>query len=129
MSYVSGGRIDFGAFNLDVPVDEIDLSTGNGEQSSMANLFAGSEGKTLREVAATSFQVTDLGLVGSPETVAGRMGEIMEEVGGDGFLLYAPTTRGSIAEIADGLGPVLRRRGLIRDGYSYPTFRENLLEF
>jgi FMN-dependent oxidoreductase (nitrilotriacetate monooxygenase family) len=129
MSYVSGGRIDFGAFDLDVPVDEIDLSTGNGEQSSMANLFAGSEGKTLREVAATSFQVTDLGLVGSPETVAGRMGEIMEEVGGDGFLLYAPTTRGSIAEIADGLGPVLRRRGLIRDGYSYPTFRENLLEF
>jgi alkanesulfonate monooxygenase SsuD/methylene tetrahydromethanopterin reductase-like flavin-dependent oxidoreductase (luciferase family) len=95
----------------------------------MANLFAGSEGKTLREVAATSFQVTDLGLVGSPETVACRMGEIMEEVGGDGFLLYAPTTRTSIAEIADGLAPVLRRRGLIRDGYSYPTLRDNLLEF
>ncbi|OZD11021.1 FMNH2-dependent monooxygenase [Rhodococcus sp. 06-156-3C] len=129
MTYTSGGRIDFGAFDLDTPVEEIDLSKGNGEQSSLANLFQDSAGKTLREIAGSSFQITDLGLVGSPDTVAGKMEEIMDEVGGDGFLIYSPTTRISIAEIADGLAPALRKRGLIRDGYDYSTLRENLLEF
>jgi len=57
------------------------------------------------------------------------MGEIMEEVGGDGFLLYLPTTRRNMAEVADGLAPALRRRGLIRDGYSGTTLRDHLLEF
>jgi long-chain alkane monooxygenase len=37
--------------------------------------------------------------------------------------------RRTIAEYVDGLSPALRRRGLIRDGYDYPTFRENLLAF
>lgn len=56
------------------------------------------------------------------------MGEAMEEVGGDGFLLSPTVTRRNIAEIADGLAP-LCASGLIRDGYHHSTFRENLLEF
>ncbi|MBF4481125.1 FMN-dependent oxidoreductase, nitrilotriacetate monooxygenase family [Rhodococcus rhodochrous J3] len=129
MSYTSGGRIDFGAIDLDTPVADIDLSKGNGERSSIANLFQDTEGKTLRQVAAESFQITDLGLVGSPDTVAAKMEEIMDEVGGDGFLLYSPMTRHSIAEIADGLAPALKRRGAIRDGYTYTTLNENIHEF
>jgi hypothetical protein len=57
------------------------------------------------------------------------MGEVMQEVGGDGFLLSPHVTRRHIAEIADGLAPALRRRGLIRDGYNHDTFRDNLLDF
>jgi hypothetical protein len=53
----------------------------------------------------------------------------MQEAGGDGFLLYLPTTRLSIAEIADGLAPALKRRGVVRDGYTYSTLQENLAEF
>ncbi|NQX27297.1 NtaA/DmoA family FMN-dependent monooxygenase [Microbacteriaceae bacterium VKM Ac-2854] len=129
MSYTSGGRIDFGAIDPDLLVSDIDLSRQNGEMSSIANLFQDSEGKTLREVVASTHQITDLGLVGSPDTVAAKMGEIMAEVGGDGFLLYLPTTRRNMAEVADGLAAALRRRGLIRDGYSGSTLREHLLEF
>jgi long-chain alkane monooxygenase len=129
MTYVSGGRIDFASYDLDVPVEQIDLSKGNGEHSSMANLFQDSEGKTLRQIAGTQFQINDLGLVGSPDTVAAQMDEIMTEVGGDGFLLYPPMTRLSIAEVADGLAPALRARGAIRDGYTHRTLRENLAEF
>lgn len=129
MSYTSGGRIDFGAIDPDTLVSDIDFSKQNGEHSSVANLFQDSEGKTLREVVSSSFQITDLGLVGSPDTVAAKMGEIMDEVGGDGFLLYLPTTRRNMAEVADGLAPALRRRGLIRDGYSGTTLKENLAEF
>ncbi|MEV1292180.1 NtaA/DmoA family FMN-dependent monooxygenase [Pseudonocardia sp. NPDC049635] len=127
MSYVSGGRVDFSTFDLDGPVPEV---VGNGEQSSMAAFVENNRGKTLRQavVEGTHFGGT-LGLSGSPDTVAARMGEIMEEVGGDGFLLYPQPNRRSIAEISDGLCTALRRRGLIRDGYPHATLRENLLDF
>jgi long-chain alkane monooxygenase len=86
MTYVSGGRVDFSTFDLDGPVPEV---VGNGEQSSMAAFVENNRGRTLREavVHGTHFGGT-LGLSGSPDTVAARMGEIMQEVGGDGFLLY-----------------------------------------
>jgi hypothetical protein len=57
------------------------------------------------------------------------MGEIMEEVGGDGFLIRTPVTRRNITEVTDGLAPALRRRGLIRSSYTGTTLRENLLAF
>lgn len=129
MSYTSGGRIDFGGIDPDTPISQIDLSRQNGEQTSIAGIFADSAGKTLREVVSSSFQITDMGLVGSPDTVAATMGEIMDEVGGDGFLIYLPTTRMNMAIISDGLAPALRRRGLIREEYTEPTLRDNLLAF
>jgi FMN-dependent oxidoreductase (nitrilotriacetate monooxygenase family) len=127
MSYISGGEVDFSQFDLDEPFPE--HIVGNGEQSSMENVRRASAGKTLREAITTYSPGGGLGLVGSPDTVAARMQEVMEEVGGDGFLLYPDMTRRSIAEITDGLIPALRKRGLTRTGYSYDTFRENLLEF
>lgn len=126
LSYISGGEVDFASFDLDAKMPDI---VGNGEQSSMRQYVTGNEDKTLREVVTTIRQIDDLGLIGSPDTVAAKMGELMEEVGGDGFLLYPEVTRRSIAEYADGLSPALRRRGLIRDGYDHTTLRENLRSF
>jgi FMN-dependent oxidoreductase (nitrilotriacetate monooxygenase family) len=129
MSYTSGGRIDFGGIDLDTPVSEIDLSKQNGENSSIENLFKNTEGKTLRETVASSFQISDLDLVGSPDTVAGKMGDIMDEVGGDGFLIYLPMTRRNIAEVSDGLAYALRKRGLVREEYEHQNLTDNLLSF
>lgn len=53
----------------------------------------------------------------------------MEEVGGDGFVIAGPLTRRYIAEVTDGLVPVLQRRGLVRDGYNHAHLRDNLMEF
>jgi long-chain alkane monooxygenase len=126
LSYGSGGTVDFSQFDLDQPLPNV---IGNGEQSSMAHIQAQAAGKTLRE-AITGFSVASgLDLVGSPDTVAVKMGEIMDAVGGDGFLLYPEMTRRSIAEICDGLAPALQKRGLTRTHYEYKTFRENLLAF
>ena len=127
LSYASGGTVDFGQFNLDEPIPDV---VGNGEQSSIAHFLAMAKGKTLRE-AVIGFQ-NGLGvpdLVGSPDTVAVKMGEIMDEVGGDGFLLYPEMNRRSIAEICDGLAPALQKRGLTRTHYDYKNFRDNLLAF
>jgi FMN-dependent oxidoreductase (nitrilotriacetate monooxygenase family) len=126
LTYISGGEVDFSKFDLDAPMPQI---VGNGERSSLAQYVNGNEDKSLREVILSTRHIGDLGLVGSPDTVAAKMGEIMEEVGGDGFLLDPELTRHTISLIADGLAPALRRRGLIRSGYGGSTFRENLFDF
>jgi FMN-dependent oxidoreductase (nitrilotriacetate monooxygenase family) len=126
MSYQSGGEVDFSKYDLDEPMPQV---VGNGEQSVIAAYTKGSQEKTLREIAATRQLGNVADLVGSPDTVAAKMGEVMEEVGGDGFIFYSDVTRRSFSEVADGLAPALRRRGLIRSGYDQENFRENLLEF
>lgn len=123
MSYFTS--MDFSRFDLDEPLP--DLSENNGHQSTMAD-FAKS-GKTLREIAANHRTIESIELCGTAETVAGQMAEAMEHAGGDGFLIASPVTRKNVAEIADGLAPVLRRKGLIRSGYDYAHFRDNLLAF
>jgi FMN-dependent oxidoreductase (nitrilotriacetate monooxygenase family) len=125
--------LDFGSYDLDKPCEEIvnefRASKGKVNVSATDFLLKGVEQKTLGEMLSSRGYDVDLGLIGSPATVADKMGELMQEVGGDGFLLTNTTNRRAIAEIADGLAPELRRRGLIRDHYEGKTFRDNLLAF
>lgn len=121
MSFSSG--VDFSQFDLDGPMPEI---VTNNARSTTALYTEGKGTKTLREVA-TAATPTSVELVGSPATVAGLMGEAMEEAGGDGYLISLPVNRRTVAEIADGLAPQLRRRGLTRDGYT--NLRDTLREF
>ncbi len=67
---------------------------------------------------------------GTPDHVAGMKQEVMEEVGGDGFLMFnAYFDRRYIMEVCDGLVPELQRRGLTRKKYAHKHLKDNLLEF
>jgi FMN-dependent oxidoreductase (nitrilotriacetate monooxygenase family) len=123
MSYGSG--FDMSKADLDEPYPEFH---SNGHQSSVALMKQIGGGMTLRELAAKP-RVGSIELVGTPDTVAAKMGEAMQEVGGDGFLISLPVTRKNITEVCDGLSPALRRRGLIQSDYPYEQFRDNLLAF
>ena len=115
--------IDFSQFDLDAPLEEL---TTNGQQGTL-KLFL-KQGRTLREVARNyRYGLEDLH--GTPDQVAGRMDEIMQEVGGDGFMFSGPLSRRYLAEIADGLTPALQKRGLTRRAYAHAHFRDNLMEF
>ncbi|MER6434310.1 NtaA/DmoA family FMN-dependent monooxygenase [Streptomyces sp900105245] len=121
-------EIDFSKFDLDEPLPAI---TTNGERGTLEKFAQAGSGKTLRELIGLTL-VGTVDLVGSPGTVADRMGKIMEEVGGDGFLITNPRmhfNRRYITEITDGLVPALQRRGLVRTGYTHAHLRDNLLEF
>ncbi|MDT5267647.1 MAG: hypothetical protein QOI90_4273 [Mycobacterium sp.] len=88
--------------------------------------------RTLREVASNSAYGAGqrVEFLGTPAEVAEQMGEVMADVGGDGFLITQDVlTRRSISEITDGLVPELQKRGLTREHYRYEMFRDNLLEF
>jgi len=122
-------NIDFGKMDIDKPLPA-DVTT-NGHQQTLDEFRAKAAGRSLRETMA-DHNATELSieLIGTPDSVAARMGEVMEEAGGDGFLFSMPNVnRRTLAEVEDGLIPALQDRGLVRVAYTHAQFRDNLLEF
>ena len=115
--------IDFSAFDIDAPIGEL---TTTGQQGTLKRFLA--QGRTLREIAR-NYRYGFEDLVGTPEHVAGAMAEVMQEVGGDGFMFSGPVTRRHLAEITDGVVPELQRQGLVRRAYEHRHFRDNLMAF
>jgi long-chain alkane monooxygenase len=123
--------IDFARFDLDQPLPRL---TTNGEQGSLDKFAQWGSGKTLRQLAMERFGAvpSDVEFIGSPATVAERMGNVAEAIGGDGFLISTPfqrTSRRFITEVTEGLVPALQRRGLMRTAYTGTTLREVLTEY
>ena len=122
--------IDFSKFDLDQPLPAL---TTNGEQGSLDKFAQWGSNKTLRQLCAERFGGPgDITLIGTPDHVARVMGEVMEEVGGDGYLISTPfqrTSRRFITEVTEGLVPALQRRGLTRTVYTADTLRGTLTEF
>jgi FMN-dependent oxidoreductase (nitrilotriacetate monooxygenase family) len=123
-------NIDFSGFDLDKPICDIELTT-NGHQLNLEQFKRIAGTRTLRETMADYNAISlSVELVGTPDSVAARMGEVIEEVGGDGYLFSLNNvSRRTLAEIEDGLVPALQRRGLMRKIYAHEQFRDNLLEF
>ena len=122
-------NIDFGAFDLDEPLRP-GLTT-NGHQQILDEFVTKAAGRTLRQAMADhNGTALSVELVGTPDDVAASMDEVMQEVGGDGFLFSMPNvSRRLLAEMEDGLIPALQRRGLTRRAYEHAQFRDNLLAF
>uniref|UniRef100_UPI0004C77D60 LLM class flavin-dependent oxidoreductase n=1 Tax=Streptomyces cellulosae TaxID=1968 RepID=UPI0004C77D60 len=132
VSISANTEIDFKQFDLDKPLPE-GLTT-NGERGSLEHFMRGDGTpgpKTLRQLAI-DWAKTGVEFVGTAEQVAKQMGEAMEEIGGDGFLIMKPgwdLNRKYIHSITDGLVPELQRLGLTRTEYTKSTLRETLREF
>jgi FMN-dependent oxidoreductase (nitrilotriacetate monooxygenase family) len=122
MSRLTG--IDFSKFPLDEPLPS--TLTTNGHQSALVKWI----GKTPRSIVTSWARKGGIDFTGTPDYVAGLMQDIMEEVGGDGFLIFnSYFDRRYVMEVCDGLVPELQRRGLTRKAYAHKHFRDNLLEF
>jgi FMN-dependent oxidoreductase (nitrilotriacetate monooxygenase family) len=122
--------IDFSRFPLDEPLADAGLKT-EGTRAVLEEFIARNKGRTMREAGAAALAYTpdDCNLCGTADDVAAEMEEIMQHVGGDGFLITGKTTRHFLAEIADGLVPALQDRGVVRARYEQKSLRDNLLEF
>lgn len=122
--------IDFSKFDLD---KELPPLTTNGEQGSLDAFAQWGRGKTLRQLVMEQVSRGLDGMVGTPDRVANNMAEIMEQIGGDGFLITRPHTTfvsaQYITEICEGLVPALQRLGVVRTEYTKSTLRETLREF
>ncbi len=122
--------IDFGKYAMDEPLPHL---TTNGEQGSLDKFQQSGSGKTLRQLVHESAEFeSSIELIGTPDSVADDMDRIMEEVGGDGFLITMhnqAVSRKHVLEVTEGLVPALQRRGLVRSEYTHATLRENLRAF
>jgi FMN-dependent oxidoreductase (nitrilotriacetate monooxygenase family) len=122
MSRLTG--IDFAQFDMDKPLPS--HLTTNGHQSALAKWI----GKTPRDLIRSYARKDGIDFTGTPDHVAGMMQELMEEVGGDGFLIFnSYFDRRYVMEVCEGLVPELQRRGLVRKAYAHKHLRDNLLEF
>jgi len=123
LSFLSGQ--DFSKFDLDEPLPPVKTNASR----SLTELYTSGTGKeTLRQMLMDPSS-GGIDFVGTPDSVAAEMGEAMQQIGGDGFLITENLTRRTISEIADGLAPALKRRKLVRSSYSHEHFRDNLLAF
>jgi long-chain alkane monooxygenase len=123
---------DWSQYDLDAPFPQInpkDFTEGfQGFLQSLLNISKGGK-RTLRETLSEQ-ETTSLKLIGTPLQVADQLEAAMEEIGGDGWLFHArPLTRRYLAEVLDGLVPILQKRGLVRSQYKTNMLREHLLEF
>jgi FMN-dependent oxidoreductase (nitrilotriacetate monooxygenase family) len=123
MSYLSG--IDCAKFDLDAPLPKLDI---NASRASFEAHLSGEGARTLRQMLLDPGS-GGIDFLGTPDSIASNMGAVMEEIGGDGYLIQDPLTRRAIVEITDGLVPALQRRGLTRARYEHELFRDNLLAF
>ncbi|MCB8882041.1 NtaA/DmoA family FMN-dependent monooxygenase [Acidisoma cellulosilytica] len=121
-------NIDFKQFDLDAPVGELKT---NGHQQTLDEFKRKAGNKTLRQaIASYNNDGGSVELIGSADDVAAQMDEVMQQVGGDGFLLsFSNLSRRLLAEIEDGLVPALQKRGLARKAYAHQQFRDNLLDY
>jgi alkanesulfonate monooxygenase SsuD/methylene tetrahydromethanopterin reductase-like flavin-dependent oxidoreductase (luciferase family) len=67
--------------------------------------------------------------VGTPREVADKMEYLLDEGGGDGFMIMSTYTPGSFQEFVDMVVPELQRRGRFRREYAGKTLRDHLLEY
>lgn len=124
MAFLSG--IDFSKFDLDAPIGEIRT---NGMQTMLQTFAKHGPQASLRQIMTNSANDGFNQIVGTPDMIAATMKEIVEEVGGDGFLIAGHVKPKYVTAIVDQLVPELQRRRLTRTGYDHTTVRDNLMAF
>lgn len=120
--------IDFSQLDLDAPVPQ-DLEGGG--HTSIVQIFKdlGKAGMTLRQAMASGMGNDEFGLMGTPKHIAERLIAIMDEVGGDGFLIEGAGLTPYVDILVDELIPELQAAGVVRTEYAGTTLREVLHEF
>ncbi|NIJ15705.1 NtaA/DmoA family FMN-dependent monooxygenase [Sphingobium vermicomposti] len=121
--------VDFSLYDLDSPVPQ-DITAG-GHTSALEHMKkAGREhGTTLRQMFSAGKGSSGMDISGTAEEVADKLMEMMDEIGGDGFLLEGVGFNHQLPDLVDGLVPALQRAGAVRTDYEGTTFREVLREF
>ncbi|WP_439659066.1 LLM class flavin-dependent oxidoreductase [Lentzea sp. HUAS TT2] len=94
--------------------------------------------ETVREwrekAAAKNLSIRDLVIdvsarqtfIGSADTVATHIDDLVQQDAADGFILVPHVTPGGLDEFADTVVPLLQERGVFRSEYSGPTLRDHL---
>lgn len=121
--------IDFSQYDLDSPVPQ-DIEAG-GHTSALDHMKKAGreEGTSLRDLFSTPKGASGMDFSGTAEEVAEKLMAVMDEVGGDGFLIEGAGYNQQLPDLINGLIPALQKAGAVRTEYSGNNLREILREF
>jgi alkanesulfonate monooxygenase SsuD/methylene tetrahydromethanopterin reductase-like flavin-dependent oxidoreductase (luciferase family) len=139
-AYIHGGLafgsmslgVDFSKFEMDVPIKEQLEKQGHkfkGMPSILFQYFNERPDTTPRDIGLREALKTTIPIVGTPEQVAERLCEIVDETGADGFMIRDALLPSYILDFVDRIIPALQRRGAFRKEYSGKTLRDNVYEY
>ncbi|MFC0548625.1 NtaA/DmoA family FMN-dependent monooxygenase [Kutzneria chonburiensis] len=131
---------DLSGFDPDGPLPAFDPVVGEntisrGRASDRMHRDPVATARKWRELAeAKSLSIRELiievtgrqNFIGSAETVAGRINELVQADASDGFILVPHVTPGGLDEFADKVVPLLQERGVFRSEYGGATLRDHL---
>jgi FMN-dependent oxidoreductase (nitrilotriacetate monooxygenase family) len=131
---------DLSSFDPDGPLPPFDPVIGEntiskGRASDRMHRDPLATARQWRELAeAKNLSIRDLvievtgrqNFIGSPDTVAARINELVQADASDGFILVPHVTPGGLDEFADQVVPLLQERGVFRTDYTGPTLRDHL---
>ncbi|GAA3573637.1 LLM class flavin-dependent oxidoreductase [Amycolatopsis ultiminotia] len=119
-------QLDFGAADIDAPLEYVQT---DGIRSFLERFTIGDPDRvwTPRQVAEKMARsLGAITVVGSPETVADKLEEIMEIGGIDGFNIYDYAPLHTFPDFVEMVVPELQRRGRVPAAYPAATLRENV---
>lgn len=121
--------IDLSGLPLDIPFSMISSSSQADGIHGVADMLNREYGNsTLRQVAELfGVGMGGFRFIGTPEHVVDQMLGIVDEAGGEGFILRCGVLPGTLDDFADLLVPELQKRRRFRQNYSSPCLRKRLL--
>ncbi|WP_328869146.1 NtaA/DmoA family FMN-dependent monooxygenase [Streptomyces sp. NBC_00287] len=131
---------DLSAYDPDGPLPDIDplpgehtVARGRAQVRMYRDPFA--TAREWRELAAAhNWSIRDLvietgnrqNFIGSPDTIARTINDLVQADAADGFILVPHITPGGLDEFADRVVPLLQEQGVFRTEYEGPTLRDHL---
>jgi len=126
---------DFSTFDLDKDISEASTDPAlQGVRSAVETILNIQDGDndpiTLKRVAYYyGMAVLTPILVGTAEDIADELEHLLDDGGGDGFMLLSTYVPDCYREFCDFVVPELQRRGRFRKAYSGKTLRHHLTEY
>ena len=121
--------VDFSQYDLDVPVPQDIVAGGHTSALDHMKKLGREEGKSIRDLFSAGQGASGMDFSGTPQQVAEKMMAVMDEVGGDGFLIEGSGYNRQLPELVNGVIPALQKAGAVRTEYEGTTLREILREF
>lgn len=121
--------VDFSLYDVDVPVPQDIVAGGHTSALEHMKKAGREEGKSLRDLFSVGKGASGMDFSGTADEVAEKLMAVMDEVGGDGFLIEGSGYNRQLPYLVNGLIPALQKAGAVRTEYSGTTLREILREF
>ncbi|ANI79224.1 NtaA/DmoA family FMN-dependent monooxygenase [Sphingobium sp. EP60837] len=121
--------VDFSQYDVDAPVPQDIVAGGHTSALDFMKKAGREEGKSLRDLFSVGKGASGMDFSGTADEVAEKMMAVMDEVGGDGFLIEGSGYNRQLQDLVNGVIPALQKAGAVRSEYSGTTLREILREF